>query len=182
MLAAENLTEESASASHSVYTISPIVEQSSITDKLGIFGSALCLVHCLLLPILLPLFSANSYSPHVSGEESWFHDFIFPALLLVAALAFSKGYRRHHSMKILSLGIGGIILISLGLFSDHIGALQSPSIFTPVGSVILVIAHVLNISKLKKVSPHVHSSNCGCKMHSNVGPTPKLVQLQNHKL
>lgn len=180
MLAAKTIIEQSRPNAELVYTISPSAEQSTITDKLGIFGSTLCLIHCLLLPVLLPLFSASSYSSHVSGLESWFHDLIFPALLLVAALAFSRGYKIHHSKTILCLGVAGIIFISLGLFSDH-ESVDASNLTTPIGSFLLVIAHLSNISKLKRLKNHVHSSNCGCGSHSKNSASNKLIQLQNIK-
>ena len=181
MLVAQNILEESGSASEKAYTITAPVEQSSITDKLGIFGSTLCLIHCLLLPLLLPLFSTSTYSPDDSGMESWFHDAIFPALLLVAVLAFSRGYKVHHSKFILSLGVFGILTISSGLLSEHLSSFKTPSFTTAIGSTLLVIAHILNISQLKKIRSHVHSSSCGCGIRPKGETSGKLVQLQSFK-
>lgn len=152
--------------------------KSTLTDKLGIFGSTLCLIHCLVLPFILPLLSAQAYSPHLSGIESLFHLVIFPALLLTAVIAFRNGYRQHHNTRILALGIIGVLLLSSGLVSEYFLFSDPSEALTASGSAVLVISHLLNIYSLRKSKPHIHSSSCGCK---TVSGNADVIQLSKYR-
>lgn len=161
------------------YIIPETEAKSTITDKLGIFGSTLCLIHCLVLPFILPLLSAQAYSPHLSGLESFFHGIIFPVLLLIAVLAFSRGYKQHHSKLILTLGISGVSLLFSGLIAEYFIHTGRAEIITASGSALLVVAHLLNIYSLRKIKFHVHTSNCGCKLTSE--KKSDVIQLSKYR-
>jgi len=152
--------------------------KSTLTDKLGIFGSTLCLIHCLVLPFILPLLSAQAYSPHLSGIESLFHLVIFPALLLTAVIAFRNGYKQHHNINILVLGIMGVLLISSGVVSEYLLSSDPTEALTASGSAVLVISHLLNIYALRQAKPHIHSSSCGCK---SVSGNADVIQLSKYR-
>ncbi len=166
MLLADKMSQTHTASINEEDTLIDMVEQSSISDKLGILGSGLCLIHCLIFPLLLPFFtSTNSETEtHAQGLESWFHGIIFPALLLFAIHAFSKGYFIHKSKLILCSGLFGILLLSLGLVSEyfHQERFISPEGITSIGSIILVSAHIFNILKIRNCNQHIHSESCTC--------------------
>ena len=68
-------------------------------DRLGIALSTLCLVHCLLLPVLLAVLPlvAISYVPEWLDESEWLH----LALLVPVALLFVHGVHDVHGKCIL---------------------------------------------------------------------------------
>lgn len=139
-------------------------DQSSLADKLGIIGSSLCLVHCLVLPFLLPLFQASSYSSHIDGVESYFHLVIFPILLAVALLAFKRGFKVHHSKPVLFAGLTAIFLVFLGLVIEQQFQLDKLTTWlTSLGSFILVISHLGNLTLIRASKNHIHGPNCSCK-------------------
>ena len=68
--------------------------KSPLMDRLGIALSTLCLVHCLLLPVLLAVLPlvAISYVPEWLDESEWLH----LALLVPVALLFVHGVHDIH--------------------------------------------------------------------------------------
>lgn len=122
-------------------------------DKLGIFLSSLCMVHCLVLPILA--ISVQSLSHLLSGDQI-FHEIIFSLVIVTAFLAFVPGYRCHKNKKVFSLAIAGIGCLSLA----HIVAEYAPGpadfAITLVGSGTLLFAHYKNLKLQKATCYHDH--------------------------
>lgn len=110
-------------------------------DKTGVSVSTLCLLHCLLLPLLtpfIPLFETI--------EESGLSHLFFALLVApIAVLTFNKGYREHKIMLVPTLGYLGLIFIGSGFLMDDHGFLSKESILTSAGSILLVLAHLFNI-------------------------------------
>ena len=116
--------------------------KSSLTtlfDVSAIGLSALCLVHCLLLPVvaaLLPVLAA-------AGEAEWMH-LLFVVLavpLATAALWRAHGLRPLPGplLALAGTGITGLLAGALGWPSE---ALETP--LTVAGGVLLASAHVWN--------------------------------------
>lgn len=79
-------------------------------DKLGIFLSFVCALHCLLTPIImmsLPLL-ARYYVAH-----PLFHWAIAALILARRFLAFYQGFQHHHKMTVFYLGVPGLLIISI---------------------------------------------------------------------
>lgn len=115
-------------------------------DRFGICLSGLCVIHCALTPVALLLLPAlNVVSPDLAREMSHdhFHDFMFIAVPLLAALAFVPGYRRHRNLKVFAWALPGLALILLG-GSLLEGRLWLESIVTIAGSAFLIRSHVVN--------------------------------------
>ena len=108
-------------------------------DRIGIFLSGLCLVHCVLtgaLIILLP--SLQLIFPH-----ELFHQVFLLVLPLFAIFAFIPGYRRHRSAKIFVWAFAGFSLLVLGAFAFE-GILWLETAVSISGSLCLIRAHFLN--------------------------------------
>ena len=86
-------------------------------DKLGIFSSMLCAIHCTILPIVLILFPVFSISLLTHEKFEW----AMLAMSLVLGLSsLCFGYKKHKSFKALSLLAIGILLLLIGKLShDH---------------------------------------------------------------
>lgn len=107
-------------------------------DKLGICLSALCLIHCLITPMLLIFLPALSlWGHHV------FHDALLVILPLLAIAAFIPGFVRHRDPRVFYWAIPGLAAVVLGtlLFEEEI-ILQA--IITISGSILLIRAHLKN--------------------------------------
>lgn len=125
-----------------------IAMQDKITDgldRIGIALSTLCAVHCVLTPIVilsLPIM-ARFYVAH-----PWFHYVMALLIVPVGVLAFVRGYRHHHNLKVLALGIPGLFLVGIFpmIFHSGISMMRGLSIWTEptilvIGSVCLIVAH-----------------------------------------
>src|ERR1700759_5334 len=77
-------------------------------DRLGIWASAACAVHCLLTPLLL------SFSPvfvHLLPGEETFHRRLAVIVAGSAAAALFFGFRKHRRKRVLLLMSLGLALI-----------------------------------------------------------------------
>ena len=67
--------------------------KTKMLDKLGIWASGLCAVHCVSLPVLLPvapLIGASFFA------QDWFEHAILVTSLIVGFWAMLSGYYRYH--------------------------------------------------------------------------------------
>ncbi len=111
-------------------------------DRLGIWLSGICLVHCLLLPITLFLL------PLGAMLLTWHEDVHLAfALLLVPTtlLAFYQGYRCHHQKRVLGWFGVGLSLVLLASFPGHdvLGVIGGTAV-TMLGSGLLIWGHWQN--------------------------------------
>lgn len=113
-------------------------------DKTGVSLSALCLVHCLAGPLLILSFPVYEEF----ANETLFHAFLGPLLLLIAALAFYRGYQVHARSRVLIFGAIGLAFLAGGIFGPHehvLGPLTAQAVLSMIGSVFLIAAHYWNI-------------------------------------
>ncbi|MDH4467919.1 MAG: MerC family mercury resistance protein [Bacteriovoracaceae bacterium] len=57
-----------------------------LVDHLGIGVSALCLIHCLFLPLVIIFFPAIKLA--TSGIDAHFHEILFFLILIISLLSF----------------------------------------------------------------------------------------------
>ncbi|MEH3038860.1 MAG: MerC family mercury resistance protein [Sphingomonas paucimobilis] len=108
-------------------------------DGFAVTASLLCLIHCLLLPLLLialPVLATMLMLP-----ES-FHTIAFAVALPTSALAMASGIARHRRPRPLVLALLGLALLGTGAFAVDTEAVER--IVTSIGAVILAVAHLLN--------------------------------------
>ncbi|MFZ5627832.1 MAG: MerC domain-containing protein [Spirochaetota bacterium] len=113
-----------------------------IWDKLGIVVSGLCLVDCLVLPLLSALLVS------LQSSVSWFaslHLYLLPVIGLTAAMAFHHSYKAHRSYGIVIMGAVGYLLLVLGeVFENRLRFLLFNWV-TLLGSALLIAAHLRNL-------------------------------------
>ncbi|NMH60092.1 MerC domain-containing protein [Alteromonas sp. MYP5] len=108
-------------------------------DKLGIWVSGLCAVHCLSLPVLVPLMPlvASSFF-----AQAWFERTILSISILVGLAALFTGAIRQHGQfyPIVLLITGGTIYWFKNMFGES---------FEPFtiafGALLIAMAHVSNL-------------------------------------
>ncbi|MCE2595969.1 MerC domain-containing protein [Motilimonas cestriensis] len=108
-------------------------------DKLGVMFSGLCLGHCLLTPALLVLVGYDVFGPALRSE--WPHRIFLLFALSLALLSLPKAWQQTRRPMIAVLGVLGAANLISGLFVH--GPLELG--FTLVGSVCLILAHVLSM-------------------------------------
>lgn len=119
-----------------------------VIDRASIGLSCLCVVHCLLLPILLVLFP--TFSSLAIADES-FHQVLVLAVLPSSIVALALGYRAHGQVAVLGWGGIGLVLLTLtALFGhDWLGESGEKS-FTVVASLLISFSHVRNFVLAKQ--------------------------------
>ena len=111
---------------------------NSVVDRLAIFLSGLCLVHCVATLLFVTLLaSAGSFflaDPRI-------HEYGLGVAMALAATALLRGLMRHRRWLPICLGAIGLSLMAGGLIVEH-GIAEAG--FTIVGVLLVAIAHRLN--------------------------------------
>jgi hypothetical protein len=121
-----------------------IVKNNSQLDRLGVWLTSLCALHCLLLPILIPL------APLVASSfvaEVWFERVILSGSILVGFAALFIGFHKYHRQlyPIYSLVLGALIYWNKDIFGE-----QYEPITIAIGALLIVIAHLANLRLCRK--------------------------------
>lgn len=127
-------------------------EASPIMDKLGIWVSSLCAVHCLALPIL-PILATTVFG------EVWFERLILSISILVGLVSLLLGSIRHHGQyyPLLFLVVGGVIYWNKGALGDEWEPLT-----IAVGAGLIIAGHWINLRLCRQ---------CKC-CHNSLFDTP----------
>ena len=117
-------------------------EKRSLADRVGIWLSFLCVIHCLATPVLLIVFPALEAMKVAKLHES-FHLALLLILPIVAVIAFIPGYRKHQNRHVFYWAIPGLIIIAyVALWFDEASWLATAVSVT--GSLFLIRAHMVN--------------------------------------
>lgn len=116
----------------------------NVLDKLGIAVTSLCAIHCLLLPVilpLLPLVGADFLASHA------FEDGILLLTMILGFIALYSGYKRYHQQvyPFVMLFGGGFIY-----WQKHYFGMENEPYFVAVGATLVVAAHVINMKLCRK--------------------------------
>ncbi|MDE1162420.1 MAG: MerC domain-containing protein [Acidobacteriaceae bacterium] len=123
-------------------------------DRLGIATSALCVVHCLLTPILI---SFSAVLAHFLPSEEGTHRSLAVIVALLGTIALLRGIRIHKQRSIVVLMFAGLACIALGaFFGDHLPAHWMEVAITGAGSALMITAHRKN---------HTFCRDCACASH-----------------
>lgn len=112
---------------------------NSVLDRLGVWVSAMCALHCLLLPLLLPVLPllASSFV-----AEHWFERSILTISIVIGFVALFIGFKQYHRQiyPMYSLSVGALIFWNKDIF----GHAYEP--FTvALGAAFIIAAHLVNL-------------------------------------
>jgi peptidoglycan/LPS O-acetylase OafA/YrhL len=128
-------------------------------DKLGIWASALCVVHCIVTPVLI---SASAVFAHLIPGEEKTHRTLAVGVAALGAIALVKGFRTHGRRRILGLMALGLGFIFGGAFyGDRLPSHGYEVVVTMIGSLLMITAHRMN---------HTFCSDCGRCSEEYGGP------------
>ncbi len=131
-------------------------------DKLAVLLSGVCLVHCLLAPVLLTLLPILSLS--ALAEELVFHQLMLWLILPTSAIALFIGCRRHRNSSILLSGLLGMsVLILVAVWGHSNLAPIQEKLATSLGGLILALSHYLNYRTCQSIS--CNDDNCSSNHH-----------------
>lgn len=125
-------------------------------DQTAVALSGLCLVHCLLLPLMIAVFPIFGFT---LMEHETFHQIILVVVIPTTALALGMGFRRHRSGLVAALGIAGVAALVIAAFAVHaLGAESLERWITVGGGLLLAAAHIGNfrLTRDRHVAGHAH--------------------------
>jgi len=120
-------------------------------DKVGIAMTSLCAIHCIMLPVLLPvlpLFGLTAWHNHALERG------ILLASMVLGFVTIFAGFHRYHKKlhPFYSLFLGGFIYWNKDVFG-----VEYEHAILIIGAAFVVLAHVLNL----RLCNHCHS----CESH-----------------
>lgn len=114
-------------------------------DFLGVCLSGLCILHCLLTPLLLALGGVGAIGAWF--ESAWVHYLLVAPICLVLVWSLPIAWIKHRNSSPLLLGAAGFSVLMLSLFV--------PETIEPVvaiaGSLVLIAAHLFNRHLLRTI-------------------------------
>jgi hypothetical protein len=120
-------------------------------DRLGIWASTLCIVHCIVTPVVLSL---SVVSAHFLPSEERTHRTLALLIAVLGVLALIRGYRRHRRVRVvLFMGIGLAFIFAGAYWGDRLPSHGMEVVITFVGSCFMIAAHRLN---------HTFCNDCKC--------------------
>lgn len=130
--------------SKSVDVPEDIKASNSKLDRLGVFITGLCALHCLALPILIPL------APLIASSfvaSAWFERTILSFSILVGFAALFIGFHKYHRQlyPFYSLTLGALIYWNKHMFGE-----QYEPFTIAAGALLIILAHLANLRLCKK--------------------------------
>jgi hypothetical protein len=120
-------------------------------DRVGVWASGFCIVHCLLTPVLL---SMSTVIVHFLPSEEWVHRSLALVIALIGAIALVQGFRVHRRASLIWLMICGLACIFFAAYGgDRLPSHSAEVAVTFVGSLLMIMAHRLN---------HTFCKDCAC--------------------
>ncbi len=111
-------------------------------DQIGVWASALCVVHCMVTPVLISL---SVVSVHLLPSEERTHRLLAVVIAALGALALVKGYRSHRHMRVLILMLIGLAFIfGAAYWGDRLPSHRAEVLVTLLGSSFMITAHRIN--------------------------------------
>lgn len=114
-------------------------------DKVGMFSSLTCAIHCLIVPLIITLIPIFGLSLFVTEYFEW-GMLSFSAVLGISSLCF--GFKKHKSYKAFAFLSSGLLLIIIArLHHSHShGHIEFDhfTIMLVLGSVLVAASHYLN--------------------------------------
>lgn len=119
------------------------IKRASLLDRAGICVSAVCLLQCLLLSLVIVL--APMLSLGIFGSDL-FHFLLLAMILPLGAAAFWIGYRSHQSVAVLLTGLVGLgLVLAAAILEATVLSPLAASGVTSIGGVMLIVGHWLNL-------------------------------------
>ena len=115
---------------------------TGLLDRFSIGLSALCLLHCLTIPLLISM--APVVATFAFADES-FHIALVALVVPTSAVALGLGCRKHQGWGVVTIGLIGLALLGTAAFSEglRLGEIGE-TVLTVIGALVVASAHVLN--------------------------------------
>lgn len=122
------------------------MNRTAALDRLAIFLSGACLLHCLLASFFVALLPAISLLS--LAEDELFHQILLVFIIPISTIALVSGMAKHRSWPIVISGVIGLTtLLAAALLGHDFLSPAGEKILTGFGGIILAIAHFFNFRR-----------------------------------
>ena len=122
---------------------------TQVVDKVAIIISSLCVVHCLLIPILIVL-APSVITVGLTSES--FHMWMIIAVIPSSIYALALGCKKHAKASVFIMGALGLscLILAFMLGGSILGEIGEKA-FTLIGALLIVLAHIKNFKLCNQV-------------------------------
>ncbi len=121
-------------------------------DRIAVALSAICIVHCLAVPIILAILPIAAVT---FGPDAHFHWLMLWVVVPTSAIGLSLGYRVHRHIEYSALGVLGLVVLAAAAVWGHASwTVLAETGVSVAGSIVLATAHLGNYREVKRL--HVH--------------------------
>ena len=136
--------------------------KSQSLDKFAVILSGVCIVHCLISPILVTLLPIITLS--ALAEDILFHRLMLWLVLPTSCIALFIGCRKHRDFLIAGTGILGMaILVFVAIYGHDLFSSTGEKVATSIGGLVLAVSHILNYRACQ--SRICDDQNCTAEHH-----------------
>ncbi|AFM13542.1 MerC domain-containing protein [Turneriella parva] len=111
-------------------------------DRLGVIMSGLCLIDCLVLPVVSTLLISLQSSIGWVKELHWY---LLPVIGITGGIAFHHSFKAHRAYSIVASGVVGYLMLAFGELFEPAFGFKSINYVSVTGSALLISAHVRNL-------------------------------------
>ena len=108
-------------------------------DKLGVFFSGLCVIHCFAVTLVLFIGGAD-YLNFLVSTDYLVHPLLLIIVVTIGVFSFPSAYKKHKNKNPIMLGFLGSIILFTALFSSNVYEI----FLTILGGITLINAHLWN--------------------------------------
>ena len=131
--------------------ITPLARLGKWGDFAGMAAAAICLVHCLGLPLLLVAFPLLAPTGGHAGAHSIVHDVLLAAIALPVLLSLVPAYLVRRDRVMLALGAGGLAIFLMAIFvAGPLLGEGAETALAVLSSLLLLTAHIRNYRACKR--------------------------------
>lgn len=123
-------------------TMTSVSASPAFWDRLGISLSGLCMVHCMVMPVVVAAVPLGATAETVHG---WLHPVLLLALVPLTVLALVSTRGKPQAIRIrLVFGVGLLLIVLAPIFSHETASPVVETGFTLLGSGLLIVGHWRN--------------------------------------
>lgn len=117
-------------------------------DQIAIALSAVCIVHCLAVPVVIAVLPIAAVS---FGDDQHFHALMLWLVVPTSLLGFGLGFRVHRRANLVVAGAVGVVIVAAAAIWGHDAWSENTEVtVSVVGSLVLGSAHWLNFRAVRR--------------------------------
>ena len=126
----------------------------TVSDRLAMSLSFACILHCLFMPAFI---IASATFASIQFSDELLHYSILLLAIPISLYALLSGKRNHNNNLIFIIGVSGLIVLFLALFSEgNFYGVPLETILTIIGSTSVISAHYKNYQICQRLECACH--------------------------